>query len=97
MNNEEKILGMLERMQADLSDVKTKVGSLDQKVGSLDQKLDALDQKVEQGFRETREVVFQVVELVDKRMDRLEASIKDEKDVVAQNAFDIQLLKKKAQ
>jgi len=60
MNNEEKILTILETMQTDMKDVKTdisdiktrltsvetKVGNLETKVGSLETKVGSLDTKV---------------------------------------------------
>ncbi len=110
MNNEEKILAILMQMQTDITDLKADVTTLKSEqalmradiadlksdVTTLKADVKALHDKMDKGFQATRSEIVDVVEAVSHKVERLEDAIKSVEDVAAQNAFDVQLMKRRA-
>ena len=57
---------------------------------------ETLHNELEKGFQATRSEIVDVVEAVSQKVERLENTIKSVEDVTAQNAFDVQLMKRRA-
>ena len=91
------------QMRADIADLRTDVTTL--KSGQAQMRADitelktdvkALHNELEKGFQDTRSEIVDVVEAVSQKVERLENTIKSVEDVTAQNAFDVQLMKRRA-
>jgi hypothetical protein len=50
-----------------------------------------------EGFRQTREAISDVVNIVGDKIDQLEKTIYDMQGATAQNSYELQVLKSKAQ
>ena len=110
MNNEEKILEILVQMQtnitdlksgqaqmrADITELKSEQAQMRADITELKTDVRALHNKMEKGFQATRSEIVDVVEAVSQKVERLENTIKSVEDVTAQNAFDVQLMKRRA-
>lgn len=84
---------------AQLIDVKLEAQTADIKgeITRLDEKIDVLSAKMDANFAATRSELVEAVEAVGLKVESLEHSIKDVETVTARNAFDVQLIKAKAQ
>lgn len=96
MNNEEKILEILVQMQTNITDLKSGQAQMRADITELKTDVRALHNKMEKGFQATRSEIVDVVEAVSQKVERLENTIKSVEDVTAQNAFDVQLMKRRA-
>ena len=91
------------QMRADIADLRTDVTTLKSEqaqmradITELKTDVRALHNKMEKGFQATRSEIVDVVEAVSQKVERLENTIKSVEDVAAQNAFDVQLMKRRA-
>ena len=91
------------QMRADIADLRTDVTTLKSEqaqmradITELKTDVRALHNKMEKGFQATRSEIVDVVEAVSQKVERLENTIKSVEDVTAQNAFDVQLMKRRA-
>lgn len=96
MTNEEKILEMLSAMQSSITTMQTDITTMQADITTIKQDVKALDRKVEEGFKSTRSELVDAVETVGRKVERLEGTIKAVEDVTAQNAYDVQLMKRRA-
>ena len=90
MTNEEKMLEMLSAMQSSITTMQADITTIKEDVK-------ALDRKVEEGFKATRSELVDTIETVGRKVERLESTVKDVQTVTAQNTFELQLIKAKAQ
>lgn len=88
MTNEEKILEMLSKMHSDISDIKSDVSGIKGDIQDL-------RSEIAKNFRSTRSEIVDAVEMVGQKVERLEGNIKAVEDVTAQNAYDVQLMKRR--
>ena len=90
----------VEKLDTKVDKLEVKVDNLDTKVDKLEVKVDNLDTKVERYFHETVKTVSEIVEVLDNKIIQSEkviiAKINDIEDVTAQNAYDVQLIKRRA-
>ena len=91
------------QIRADIADLRTDVTTLKSEqaqmradITELKTDVRALHNKMEKGFQATRSEIVDVVEAVSQKVERLENTIKSVEDVTAQNAFDVQLMKRRA-
>ena len=91
------------QMRADIADLRTDVTTLKSEqaqmradITELKTDVKALHNELEKGFQATRSEIVDVVEAVSQKVERLENTIKSVEDVTAQNAFDVQLMKRRA-
>ena len=91
------------QMRADIADLRTDVTTLKSEqaqiraeITELKTDVRALQYKMEIGFQASRSEIVDVVEAVSQKVERLENTIKSVEDVTAQNAFDVQLMKRRA-
>ena len=93
MNNENKILSILEKMDARLD-------KMDARLDKMDTRLDKLEQgqaEIRADIREAQALIVDVVEVVGQKTDQLEKTIRDMQGATAQNSYELQVLKNKAQ
>ncbi len=91
------------QMRADIADLRTDVTTLKSEqaqmradITELKTDVKALHNELEKGFQATRSEIVDVVEAVSQKVERLDNTIKSVEDVTAQNAFDVQLMKRRA-
>lgn len=65
-------------------------------IAQLREEMHGLSDKVERNFQATRSEIVDAVEAVGRKVDILGHSIKDMETVTAQNAYDVQLMKRRA-
>ncbi len=92
MNNEEMILQMLTRIEADVSTLKTDVKVLDAKV---DKSFAELNAKVDKNFADLADSQAHITEVVGAALGDLPASVQELKDVTQQLTYDYVLVKKR--
>lgn len=82
MNNEDKVLEILARM--------------DERLDRMEQEQVKMRNEINESFRATRSELVDAVEVIGKKIDSLEHTVKDMETVTAQNAYDVQLIKRQA-
>lgn len=86
---EQKIEGLSDKVDKVESELKSEMVELREEMHSL-------SDKVERNFQATRSEIVDAVEAVGRKVDSLDHSIKDMETVTAQNAYDVQLMKRRA-
>ncbi len=84
------------QMRADITELKSEQAQMRADITELKSDVKALHNELEKGFQDTRSEIVDVVEAVSQKVERLENTIKSVEDVTAQNAFDVQLMKRRA-
>ena len=84
-------------IKADISNLQDGQQRLDGKLTGLQQGQADLKAQMQEGFRQNREAIAEVVDVVGKKIYHLEGVVKDVQGATAQTAYELQMLKSKAQ
>ena len=88
MSNEEKIIQIL-------TDIKSEISRIKSDISEVKSQAKDFRELTEKGLKQTRYELIDNIKNICCKVDTLELTIKDVVSVTAQNAYDIQLIKRK--
>lgn len=100
MNNEEKILAMLESMSKEINGINSRLDKLEagqeQIREEMNHRFDAVDKRFDELTLAVGDIVTEVGDMMDDKLSALAHELKWTKDATAQNSMDIAALKKRS-
>lgn len=100
MNNEEKILAMLESMSKEINGINSRLDKLEtgqeQIREEMNRRFDEVDKRFDELTLAVGDIVTEVGDMMDDKLSALAHELKWTKDATAQNSMDIAALKKRS-